>query len=157
MTNSVKIPAAGTGQRTTGNTAARYKAGVLKYKEMGYWVPGYEPKDTDVIACFRITPQDGVDPEEAAAAVAGESSTATWTVVWTDRLTACRALPRQGLRGAPRAGLAGPVLRLDRLRTRPVRGRLDRQPHRVDHRQRVQLQAAQGGCASRTCGSRSPT
>ena len=39
--------------------------------------------------CFRITPQDGVDPEEAAAAVAGESSTATWTVVWTDRLTAC--------------------------------------------------------------------
>ncbi len=29
-----------------------------------------------------------MDPEEAAAAVAGESSTATWTVVWTDRLTA---------------------------------------------------------------------
>jgi ribulose-bisphosphate carboxylase large chain len=29
----------------------------------------------------------GVDPIEAAAAVAGESSTATWTVVWTDRLT----------------------------------------------------------------------
>jgi ribulose-bisphosphate carboxylase large chain len=28
-----------------------------------------------------------VAPEEAAAAVAGESSTATWTVVWTDRLT----------------------------------------------------------------------
>jgi ribulose-bisphosphate carboxylase large chain len=25
----------------------------------------------------------------AAAAVAGESSTATWTVVWTDLLTAC--------------------------------------------------------------------
>jgi ribulose 1,5-bisphosphate carboxylase large subunit-like protein len=30
-----------------------------------------------------------VDPIEAAAAVAGESSTATWTVVWTDLLTAC--------------------------------------------------------------------
>jgi ribulose-bisphosphate carboxylase large chain len=29
-----------------------------------------------------------VPPEEAGAAVAGESSTATWTVVWTDRLTA---------------------------------------------------------------------
>ena len=29
-----------------------------------------------------------MDPVEAAAAVAGESSTATWTVVWTDRLTA---------------------------------------------------------------------
>jgi ribulose-bisphosphate carboxylase large chain len=38
---------------------------------------------------FRVTPQEGVDPEEASAAIAGESSTATWTVVWTDRLTAC--------------------------------------------------------------------
>ncbi|HXZ95914.1 MAG TPA: form I ribulose bisphosphate carboxylase large subunit [Burkholderiales bacterium] len=67
----------------------RYKAGVIPYKTMGYWEPSYEPKDTDLIALFRITPQEGVDPEEAAAAVAGESSTATWTVVWTDRLTAC--------------------------------------------------------------------
>jgi ribulose-bisphosphate carboxylase large chain len=67
----------------------RYKAGVMKYAQMGYWQPDYEPKDTDVLALFRITPQEGVDPEEAAAAVAGESSTATWTVVWTDRLTAC--------------------------------------------------------------------
>jgi ribulose-bisphosphate carboxylase large chain len=58
---------------------------------MGYWAPDYEPRDTDVIALFRMTPQDGVDAEEAAAAVAGESSTATWTVVWTDRLTACDA------------------------------------------------------------------
>ena len=66
----------------------RYKSGVMEYKRMGYWEPGYEPKDTDVIALFRVTPQDGVDPTEACAAVAGESSTATWTVVWTDRLTA---------------------------------------------------------------------
>ena len=70
-------------------TRKRYDAGVLKYREMGYWQPDYQPQDTDVIALFRITPQDGVEPEEAAAAVAGESSTATWTVVWTDRLTAC--------------------------------------------------------------------
>jgi ribulose-bisphosphate carboxylase large chain len=67
----------------------RYAAGVMKYREMGYWQPDYTPKDTDIIALFRITPQPGVEPEEAAAAVAGESSTATWTVVWTDRLTAC--------------------------------------------------------------------
>ena len=67
----------------------RYSAGVLKYKQMGYWMPDYVPKDTDTLCLFRITPQDGVDPEEAAAAVAGESSTATWAVVWTDRLTAC--------------------------------------------------------------------
>ena len=65
----------------------RWTAGVTPYAEMGYWDPDYEPKDTDVLCAFRITPQDGVDAIEAAAAVAGESSTATWTVVWTDRLT----------------------------------------------------------------------
>jgi ribulose-bisphosphate carboxylase large chain len=74
---------------TPANAAERYRAGVMEYKKMGYWQPDYEPADSDVIALFRITPQDGVDPIEAAAAVAGESSTATWTVVWTDRLTAC--------------------------------------------------------------------
>ena len=68
--------------------ASRWESGVIPYKQMGYWQPDYEPKDTDVLCAFRITPQPGVEPEEAAAAVAGESSTATWTVVWTDRLTA---------------------------------------------------------------------
>jgi ribulose-bisphosphate carboxylase large chain len=76
-------------ETATRASADRYKAGVMPYKQMGYFEPDYEPKDTDLVCCFRITPQDGVDPEEAAAAVAGESSTATWTVVWTDRLTAC--------------------------------------------------------------------
>ena len=66
----------------------RWAAGVTPYREMGYYDADYEPRDTDVLAAFRITPQAGVDPIEAAAAVAGESSTATWTVVWTDRLTA---------------------------------------------------------------------
>ncbi|MBC3193657.1 form I ribulose bisphosphate carboxylase large subunit [Pseudonocardia sp. C8] len=66
----------------------RWNAGVIPYAEMGYWQPDYVPKDTDVLCTFRITPQEGVPPEEAGAAVAGESSTATWTVVWTDRLTA---------------------------------------------------------------------
>ena len=45
----------------------RYSAGVLKYAQMGYWEPDYTPKDTDIIALFRITPQDGVDAIEAAA------------------------------------------------------------------------------------------
>jgi ribulose-bisphosphate carboxylase large chain len=66
----------------------RWNAGVIPYAEMGYWQPDYEPKDSDVLAAFRVVPQPGVPPEEAGAAVAGESSTATWTVVWTDRLTA---------------------------------------------------------------------
>ena len=66
----------------------RYRAGVLEYRKMGYWEPDYDTKDTDIIACFRVSPQEGVDPVEVSAAVAGESSTATWTVVWTYRLTA---------------------------------------------------------------------
>ena len=80
---------------------ARYSAGVLEYRKMGYWEPDYSPKDTDVIALFRITPQDGVDPIEAAAAVAGESSTATWTVVWTDRLTAAEKYRAKAYRVDP--------------------------------------------------------
>nr|YP_010152885.1 ribulose-1,5-bisphosphate carboxylase/oxygenase large subunit [Olisthodiscus luteus]QQW50546.1 ribulose-1,5-bisphosphate carboxylase/oxygenase large subunit [Olisthodiscus luteus] len=67
----------------------RYESGVIPYAKMGYWDGNYSIKETDVLALFRITPQPGVDPIEAAAAVAGESSTATWTVVWTDLLTAC--------------------------------------------------------------------
>jgi ribulose-bisphosphate carboxylase large chain len=85
----------------TATGADRYKAGVLEYKKMGYWEPDYQPKDTDVIALFRVTPQPGVDPEEAAAAIAGESSTATWTVVWTDRLTACELYRAKAYRVDP--------------------------------------------------------
>lgn len=89
----------GASQTVTG--AGRYAAGVMEYKKMGYWEPDYEPKDTDLIALFRITPQDGVDPIEAAAAVAGESSTATWTVVWTDQLTACEKYRAKAYRVDP--------------------------------------------------------
>ena len=67
----------------------RYESGVIPYAKMGYWDANYSVKESDLLALFRITPQPGVDPVEAAAAVAGESSTATWTVVWTDLLTAC--------------------------------------------------------------------
>ncbi len=63
-----------------------YDAGVKDYRET-YWMPDYVPKDTDLLACFKFVPQDGVPVEEAAAAVAAESSTGTWTTVWTDLLT----------------------------------------------------------------------
>jgi ribulose-bisphosphate carboxylase large chain len=86
---------------------ARYAPGVLKYARMGYWDGDYVPKDTDIIALFRITPQEGVDPIEAAAAVAGESSTATWTVVWTDRLTACDKYRAKAYRVDPVPNIPG--------------------------------------------------
>ncbi len=79
----------------------RYAAGVMEYAKMGYWEPDYTPKDTDLIALFRVTPQEGVDSIEAAAAIAGESSTATWTVVWTDRLTACEKYRAKAYRVIP--------------------------------------------------------
>ena len=85
----------------------RYSAGVLKYRQMGYWDSDYVPKDTDTLCLFRITPQDGVDPIEAAAAVAGESSTATWTVVWTDRLTACDSYRAKAYKVEPVPNIPG--------------------------------------------------
>ena len=132
-------------------TKARWAAGVTPYardgllrrrlRAQGHRRPGRVP---DHAAARRR-------PVEAAAAVAGESSTATWTVVWTDRLTASRALPGQGLRGRAGARARGRVHRPDRLRHRPVRGGLDRQPDLLDHRQRLRLQgparAAAGGHA----------
>ncbi|MCO5559859.1 hypothetical protein L7F22_013463 [Adiantum nelumboides] len=63
-----------------------FQAGVKDYK-LTYYTPDYETKDTDILAAFRVTPQPGVPPEEAGAAVAAESSTGTWTTVWTDGLT----------------------------------------------------------------------
>ena len=95
------------GQTAIKDAKKRYTAGVLKYRQMGYWDADYVPKDTDTICLFRITPQDGVDPVEAAAAVAGESSTATWTVVWTDRLTACDSYRAKAYRVEPVAGIPG--------------------------------------------------
>ncbi|MBK1725803.1 form I ribulose bisphosphate carboxylase large subunit [Halorhodospira neutriphila] len=63
-----------------------YTAGVKAYRET-YWEPDYPIKDSDLLAVFKVTPQPGVEREEAAAAVAAESSTGTWTTVWTDLLT----------------------------------------------------------------------
>jgi ribulose-bisphosphate carboxylase large chain len=92
---------------TTVKGQDRYRAGVMEYRKMGYWEPDYEPKITDIVAVFRVTPQDGVDPIEASAAVAGESSTATWTVVWTDRLTACEKYRAKCFRVDPVPNSAG--------------------------------------------------
>ena len=47
--------------------AKQYNAGVQEYRAT-YWQPDYVPLDTDLLACFKITPQAGIDREEAAAA-----------------------------------------------------------------------------------------
>ncbi|MEI7760513.1 MAG: form I ribulose bisphosphate carboxylase large subunit [Thermoleophilia bacterium] len=85
----------------------RWSSGVTPYAEMGYYDADYEPKDTDILAAFRITPQPGIDAIEAAAAVAGESSTATWTVVWTDRLTDYQHYQAKAYRVEPVPGVEG--------------------------------------------------
>ncbi|KAF3580308.1 hypothetical protein DY000_02030465 [Brassica cretica] len=72
--------------QTETKASVGFKAGVKEYK-LNYYTPEYETKDTDILAAFRVTPQPGVPPEEAGAAVAAESSTGTWTTVWTDGLT----------------------------------------------------------------------
>ncbi|KAH7425867.1 hypothetical protein KP509_11G074700 [Ceratopteris richardii] len=63
-----------------------FQAGVKDYR-LTYYTPEYKVKDTDILAAFRMTPQPRVPAEEAGAAVAAESSTGTWTTVWTNRLT----------------------------------------------------------------------
>jgi ribulose-bisphosphate carboxylase large chain len=64
----------------------KYNAGVRPYA-VDYYVPDYVPLDTDLLCAFRIQPKTGVDMIEAAAAVAAESSTGTWTEVWSNQLT----------------------------------------------------------------------
>ena len=83
-----------------------FEAGVRAYSEM-YYEPGYEPAETEILAAFRITPQPGVPPEEAAAAVAAESSTGTWTSVWTDRLTTLERYKARVYRLEPIPGQEG--------------------------------------------------
>ena len=72
--------------QTETKTNSGFKAGVKEYR-LTYYTPDYVENPTDILAAFRMTPQPGVPAEEAGAAVAAESSTGTWTTVWTDGLT----------------------------------------------------------------------
>ncbi|KAG9438711.1 hypothetical protein H6P81_021343 [Aristolochia fimbriata] len=60
--------------KTETKASVGFQAGVKDYK-LTYYTPEYETKDTDILAAFRVSPQPGVPPEEAGAAVAAESST----------------------------------------------------------------------------------
>ena len=46
----------------------KYAAGVKECRAT-YWTPNRMPRDSDILACFKFTPQAGVDREEIAAAV----------------------------------------------------------------------------------------
>jgi ribulose-bisphosphate carboxylase large chain len=58
-------------------------SGVHSYQEL-YLDLGYVPAATDMLVAFAITPRQDTPMEEAAAAVAAESSTGTWTEVGED-------------------------------------------------------------------------
>ena len=86
----------------------RYSAGVLKYRADGLLgrrlrAQGHGHRS----ACSASRRRKASTPIEAAAAVAGESSTATWTVVWTDRLTACDSYRAKAYRVEPVPGSPG--------------------------------------------------
>jgi ribulose-bisphosphate carboxylase large chain len=72
-------------QPPSAELSEKYEAGVQDYA-VGYYAPDYEPADSDLLCAFRIDPK-GVSLIEAAAAVAAESSTGTWTEVWSNQLT----------------------------------------------------------------------
>jgi ribulose-bisphosphate carboxylase large chain len=63
-----------------------FKAGVKPYQEV-YYNPDYTPKDTDLLCAFKVRCSPGVSMVEASAAVAAESSTGTWTEVWSKDMT----------------------------------------------------------------------
>src|SRR2546425_3572243 len=87
------MPVAG---NSKGKGKSRWAAGVTPYKEMGYYRPDYEPKDSDILCAFRLVPQEGVEPDEASAAVAGETPPPPPTPLWTHRLTPHQKHPTKG-------------------------------------------------------------
>ncbi len=84
MNHAVAFPTVA--DETSAGKRSKFQAGVRTYA-VDYYVPDYVPSDTDLLCAFRIEPLHGVDLIEASAAVAAESSTGTWTEVWSNQLT----------------------------------------------------------------------
>ena len=55
----------------------------MAFYSKGYVDLKYKPASTDLVCSFTLAPAEGVSVEEAAGAVAGESSVGTWTEVST--------------------------------------------------------------------------
>nr|QOH25810.1 ribulose-1,5-bisphosphate carboxylase/oxygenase large subunit [Chaetomorpha antennina] len=72
--------------KTATQTGLGFRAGVQDYR-LTYYIKDYKVEVHDLLAAFRVMAQPGVPAEEAGAAIAAESSTGTWTTVWTEGLT----------------------------------------------------------------------
>jgi ribulose-bisphosphate carboxylase large chain len=64
-------------------TGPERTSGVHSYQEL-YLALDYVPAATDLLVAFKLAPREDTSMEEAAAAVAAESSTGTWTEVSED-------------------------------------------------------------------------
>jgi ribulose-bisphosphate carboxylase large chain len=69
--------------QSTTQTEPERTSGVHSYQEL-YLDLDHVPAATDLLVAFKITPRQDTPMEEAAAAVAAESSTGTWTEVSED-------------------------------------------------------------------------
>ncbi|MGA2238116.1 MAG: ribulose-bisphosphate carboxylase large subunit [Candidatus Bathyarchaeia archaeon] len=58
----------------------KFEAGVSPYSNR-YLELGYKPEEDELLIAFKVTPRAGTSMEEAASAVAAESSVGTWTEV----------------------------------------------------------------------------
>ena len=108
-------------------------------------------------ACgFPPRPQADVPPEEAGAAVAAESSTGTWTTVWTDRLVDLERYKGKCYRLEPVPGGTTST-----SPTSPTTWTCSRRGRSRTWRPRSSATCSgsrrSGRCGSRTCGSPSPT
>jgi len=102
----------------------KFKAGVRAY-DLDYYDPEYVPSDTDLLRAFRIEPLQCVDMIEASAAVAAESSSGTWTEVWSNRLADIDYYKAKVYRVAKWLRLVGG----DHLHTGTVVGKLEGSRH----------------------------
>ena len=125
----------------------RYTAGVLKYRQMGYWDADYVPKDTGMHV-YSSDHSSGRRRSHRGRGGRGRRIEHGHLDGGVDRpADRLRQLPGQSLQSRTRSQYPGPVFRLGGLRPDPVRGRLDRQHDGEPDRQRVRLQAAEGGPA----------
>ena len=58
----------------------KFQAGVSAYSNR-YLELGYKPEENELLIAFKVAPRAGTSMEEAASAVAAESSVGTWTEV----------------------------------------------------------------------------